>query len=75
MNLYLLSQSVNEGYDTYDSCVVAAETEDDARNMHPAGYKDWIDNWAQPDQVSVKLLGKAAIGITSGVYCSSFNAG
>ena len=35
MKLYLISQSTNQEYDTYDSAVVAAETEDDARNMHP----------------------------------------
>lgn len=31
MNLYLLKQEINTGYDTYDSCVVAAESEEDAR--------------------------------------------
>lgn len=36
MKLWLLSQDVNRDYDTYDSCVVAAETEADARLIHPA---------------------------------------
>lgn len=35
MNLYLLTQNQVTGYDTYDSCVVAAESEDDAREIHP----------------------------------------
>jgi len=35
VNLYLVSQTVNDGYDTYDSAVVAAESEADARLIHP----------------------------------------
>lgn len=38
MKLWLISQNVNNNYDTYDSAVVAAETEDEARNIYP-------DNW------------------------------
>jgi hypothetical protein len=38
MNLYLISQRVNTGYDTYDSAVVAAESEHDAIRIHP-GYE------------------------------------
>ena len=32
MKLYLLSQDDNNDYDTYDSIVVCAESEEDARN-------------------------------------------
>ena len=35
MKLWLISQSENNGYDTYDSAVVAAETEEEARVMYP----------------------------------------
>lgn len=35
MNLYLLTQSDNTGYDTYDSCVVVAENKDEARCIVP----------------------------------------
>ena len=35
MNLYLLTQNVCNGYDTYDSCVVAAETPEDAALIRP----------------------------------------
>jgi hypothetical protein len=38
MKLWLISQDVNNGWDTYDSAVVAAETEEEARNIYP-------DNW------------------------------
>jgi len=36
MNLYKISQDENDGYDTFDSAVVAAESEDDAKRMNPA---------------------------------------
>jgi len=38
MNLYLISQDLNNNYDTYDSAVVAAKSEDDARKIHPTGF-------------------------------------
>lgn len=37
MNLYLISQTENLTYDTYDSAVVAAESEAQARDIHPSG--------------------------------------
>ena len=45
MNLYLLSQESNNDCDTYDSCIVAAETEEEARVIHPSNsyiYRDWL---------------------------------
>lgn len=36
MNIYLLEQDLNNCYDTYDSCVVAAINETAARNTHPS---------------------------------------
>lgn len=38
MKLYLLEQDVNDGYDTYDSCVVAAKDETAARNTYPSQF-------------------------------------
>ncbi len=38
MKLYLLSQSYRSGYDTYDSCVVCAESEDEAKYIHPSRF-------------------------------------
>jgi len=38
MNLYLISQTINNGYDTYDSAVVCAESEDEARKIHPSNF-------------------------------------
>ena len=54
MKLYLISQSINSGYDTYDSAVVAAENEQAAKETYPA-INDFVytyhDNswwWAWP---------------------------
>ena len=33
MNLYLLTQTKNNGYDTYDSMVIAANSEEDAKHL------------------------------------------
>lgn len=87
MKLWLLSQEVNSRWDTFDSCVVAADTEAAARLIHPYGEKEqwdgkvwrssphWTDDtWATPDVVKVTEIGIAADGIT-GVVCASFNAG
>lgn len=79
-NIYLLTQSAVRGYDTYDSCVVIAKDEDDARLITPNGkvfgedkpYSDWAK---RPEDVSVTLIGKALKDAISEVVCASFNAG
>ena len=38
MKLYKLSQSLNTGYDTYDSCVVCAKSKKEARLIHPSKF-------------------------------------
>ena len=43
MNLYLITQDQNRGYDTYESAVVAAETEEQAKSINPAGERYWKD--------------------------------
>ena len=81
MNLYLLTQDESTGYDTYDSVVVAAKSEDEARKIHPAEWvgEKWCDFggvWCRtPESVTVKLIGKAVKGTKAGVILSSFNAG
>ncbi len=82
LNLYLLSQSQHGGYDTWDSCVVAAKSTRDARKIHPSGrnvsapWEVTYSGWAEsPDKVTAELIGKAKRGTKPGVICSSFNAG
>ncbi len=76
MKLWLISQDENRDYDTYDSAVVAAETEEEARSIHPGEYGEggkeyWV---ARPDQVKVTLLGEAISGTDAGIIVASFNA-
>lgn len=83
MRLFLISQTVNRGWDTYDSAVVCAENEQAARETHPsttAPPKWWEDElqcytWCQPKDVQVKEVGLPIDPFTPGVICSSFNAG
>jgi hypothetical protein len=35
MKLFLLTQTQNNGYDTFDACVVAAKNADEASLVHP----------------------------------------
>ena len=79
MNLYLISQTENCDWDTYDSAVVAAPSEEAAKTMHPNGevvsetnYRGWVKS---PESVSCQLIGVAIDGTPQKVICSSFNAG
>lgn len=58
MNLYLLEQEENCGYDTYDSCVVASPNEATAKTIHPSDSdpktyveKDGIAGWFNEDNI------------------------
>ena len=79
MNIYLLTQDENTGYNTYDACVVCAESEEDAKRISSYG-KDIADKdehyaWvASPEKVTATLIGKAANDIKQKVILGSFNA-
>lgn len=87
MNLYKISQDVNNDYDTYDSAVVVAATEDDARQTHPGqvsglwskteAWEDRSGVWCKtPEQVKVELIGTALDTLEAGtIIVASFNAG
>jgi len=79
MKLWLISQDKNNGYDTYDSAVVAAETQQAAQETLPSEWTKWDDyfnNWVDsPDKVSAILIGEATENTKPGVICASFNAG
>jgi len=81
MKHFLISQTENNDYDTYDSAVVAAESEEIARAMDPSdgnpmefgrSYSSWCRSL---DDVSVEYLGEASDKVKQGVICASFNAG
>ena len=83
MNIYLIWQTVNDDYDTYDSAVVAAESEEKARYTHPdkakkvreGGFRHVYDAWCGAGDVQVKRIGGATSTTKAGVILASFNAG
>jgi len=86
MFLYRISQDVNNNYDTYDSDIVCAESEDEARMIHPArrffdDYKEWdgkdeeFSMWCAAKDVQVEIIGTAANNLPKGVVIASYNAG
>lgn len=85
MNLYKIEQDVNTAYDTYSDAVVAAESEEEARAMHPENGEPWDDkkeppiypygSWTQKNNVKVVKIGVANEGFRKGVVCASFHAG
>lgn len=82
MKLYYIWQEQKKGYDTHSDMVVCAESEDDARQIHPYWPDPWttgiFDNstWCRsPGDVKVLYLGEAAESIKKGIICASFHAG
>jgi hypothetical protein len=84
LGLYLIYQNENNGYDSYDSAVVIAESEKEAQSLDPFDGKEmaedkWNNTWSSwcssPEKVKVEYLGKAKKGSQKGLVCSSFNAG
>jgi hypothetical protein len=44
MKIYLISQEVNTNYDTYDSAVVIAENEEEAKRICPSSFYGYDQN-------------------------------
>jgi len=75
MNIYLLTRPHKSNWDEYESCVVVAKTEEEARQTHPNGtfYEhvgepcennkwlkiSWSNTWIHINAVKVELIGKA----------------
>lgn len=88
LKLYKISQTVNTGYDTFDSAVVVAESETDASLVHPDGFcakwdgEAWkserttgMRTWCAPKDVRVEFVGMPDERFKAGdVVCESFNA-
>jgi len=87
MKLYLISQTENEGYDTYDSVVVVAKCKEDSRLILPGWYDEFDGEWHEtnwgdrewascPENVASKYIGESRFDERAGtVICASFNAG
>ena len=52
LNIYLLEQNYVDGWDTYDSMVVIAKSEEEARKIHPSEYVTHVSNdmWMETDK-------------------------
>ncbi len=77
LKLFLISQEENNEYDTYDSAIVVAESEEEAKTIHPSGYGG-EDSWTSNlDKIKVIELGYLTTKEfeKGDVVCSSFNAG
>lgn len=76
MNIYKISQTVNNSYDTYDSAIVIAKTKEDARQISPDGWGGTFPTWAyMPRAVQVECVGKALKGSVTGIVLASYRAG
>ncbi len=82
MNLYLISSPGKyRGYDKFNSAVVAANSIDEARMVHPSGeggdddHSKALETWCPTEEVIVKYIGIAKAGINNGVISASFTAG
>ena len=84
MNIYKLTQTENNDYDTFDAIIVTAKTEQDARAIHPEQNSSWftLHNWTEkhatwatdPSHVTATLIGVGnhEAGL---IIMTSFNAG
>lgn len=81
MNVYLISQDINTSYPAYSKAVVVAETEEDARKIHPDriidSSKPWADFYANDwvkfedrELVKVELIAINSIIGQSRVICA-----
>ena len=67
MHLFKLTQTENDGWDTFDSCIVVAQDPDAARLMHPYGDYKWDgDAWfIQRTDGTTKKCGTEGFGWTA----------
>ncbi len=84
MNIYKITQTENNGYDTYDSAIVVAKSGEEAKKMHPNGkdklpkeesdynYSSWVND---PKDVTAVKVGETTYYKKPKVLLASFNAG
>ena len=79
MKIYLLEQIENNDYETYDSCIVCAESVEDAKCITPQGmeFGKYVSSfWAFTKKgITCTELGTANKNLKRGVLNASFNAG
>ena len=87
MKLWKISQDKNNNYCTYDSAIVCAKTEEDAKTIPPESLstgeltltdnsnKHLCSSWTTTENVKVVYLGEAKKGMKKGVILASFYEG
>lgn len=82
MNLYLITRNDDVDYDQYDSAVVAAPDEEDAKALIEQDLDDWTHYGYVYNKkvnteldITIELIGTAVDGIEPGIVVASFNAG
>lgn len=63
MNIYRISLNENTGYNTYDSAIVVANSEDEARKIHPRSF-----NRFEPDKEIEFILSKDGFLISNDIW-------
>ncbi len=71
MKLFYVSRTDIIDYDQYDSYVVCADNEMEAREFHPQSSHAWTTD----DNVQCEYIGEAKPELQKGTVCESFNAG
>ena len=88
-SLYLVERTDKVTWDEYDSFVVCAESEDEARRVHPSGRRFFEDDMSEQSKqyfksywtdkietLEVTCIGLASVSLENRqVICLSFNAG
>jgi hypothetical protein len=74
MNIYLLTQNIYTGYNTYDSAIVVAESVDEAKKLSIKDLTSFYKNaWPEKkEEISCSLIGVADEEILKGVLMSEF---
>lgn len=74
MKLYRIWRTTATDYDQYDSAIVAAESEEEARKTD-IGSTGEYGTWVTPDKIDVECIGIARPDMKAGLILASFNAG
>ena len=77
-NIYLVTRKNDDAdWDEYDSFVVIARDEDEARNTHPSGdnsdFNEPNRTWVDPSLVGVRYVGETDKDFE--IILANFNAG
>lgn len=73
MNVYLLERTDYWSYDMYDSAVVVAKDEEEAKNLFPKHFSKTYDPLVK--DIIVTIIATEAVKTDADIICASYNAG